>query len=100
MRNTFGNALWSTSRGLATLPSSIEISSRSPAGENGEKVVTVLTQLIKYLVPRKVDEGRSRLVGLRAGTGRAAGFAEGFGEGLLQKHLPEHFRDKPVSENK
>ena len=51
-------------------------------------------------MPRKVDEGRSRLVGLRAGTGRAAGFAEGFGEVLLQKHLPEHFRDKPVSENK
>ena len=43
---------------------------------------------------RKVDEGRSRLVGLRAGTGHAAGFAEGFGEVLLQKHLPEQFRDK------
>ena len=57
-------------------------------------MVTVLTQLIKYLVPRKVDEGRSKLVGLRAGTGRAAGFAEGFGEVLLQKHLPERFRDK------
>ena len=63
-------------------------------------MVTVLTQLIKYLVPRKVDEGRSSLVGLRAGTGRAAGFAEGFGEVLLQKHLPELFGDKPVSENK
>ena len=43
---------------------------------------------------RKVDEGRSRLVGFRAGIERAAGFAVGFGEVLLQKHLPEKFADK------
>ena len=43
---------------------------------------------------RKVDEGRSRLVGFRAGIERAAGFAVGFGEVLLQKHLPEKIADK------
>ena len=31
MRNTLGNALWSTSRGLATLMSLIDFSSKSPA---------------------------------------------------------------------
>lgn len=43
---------------------------------------------------RNVDEGRSRLVGFRAGIAHAAGFAVGFGEVLLQKHLPEKFADK------